>query len=82
MSSPRRQPALPGTILYNFDHMLGSRVDPLKNISMPPADRRRVAAGRTKLTGSPSCKLLHNSNLTSVCMLEKGDGSLGLSKFG
>ena len=82
MSSPRRQPALPGSILYNFNHMLGSGVDPIRNISMPPADRRRVAASRTKLTGSPSCK---SDNYYShfLSLLEKGgDNSFGLSKLG
>ena len=59
MSSPKRSKPnqLPtGNILYSFNHMVGSNVDPLKNIPCSPPEKRRVAASRSKLTQSPKCK--------------------------
>ena len=51
MSSPKRDPnPLPkGNILYSLNHMVGSNVDPLAYIPTSPAEKRRVAASRSKL---------------------------------
>ena len=52
MSSPKRSNPnpLPKTnILYSFNHMVGTNVDPVKNIALQATEKRRVAASRTKL---------------------------------